>query len=147
MPPVVLLTGAGASDDTYSNHPARNAGHEPGVVSAAAYALNRQARPRPEVVIDSQPPRNRGRTGQGEHAGGASSKAAPQVRQSEAPPQDNQGSFAANRNQDRGKPLEPTHPYAATPDATNGSVPGPVTGVDPITIRRSLSTELVTAAL
>ena len=78
------------------------------------------------MVVDSQPLRNRGRAGQGEHAGGASSKAAPQARQNEAPLQDNQGFFAANRNQDRGKPLEPTHPYAATPDATNGSVPGPV---------------------
>ena len=96
------------ADQSYSNHPARNVGHEPGVVSAAAYALNRQARPRPEVVIDSQPPRNRGRAGQGEHADGASSKVAPQARQNEAPPQDNQGSFAANRNQDRGKSLEPT---------------------------------------
>ena len=27
---------------------------------------------------------------------------------------------------DQGKPLEPTHPYAAAPDATNSSVPGPV---------------------
>ena len=40
------------ADQPYSNHPARNVGHEPGVVSAAAYALNRQVRPHPEVVVD-----------------------------------------------------------------------------------------------
>ena len=114
------------ADQSYSNHPAWNVGHEPGVVSAAAYALNRQARPCPEVVVDPQPPCNCGRAGQGEHTSGASSKVAPQARQNEAPPQENQGSFAANQNQDRGKPLEPTHPYAAASDATNGSVPGPV---------------------
>ena len=114
------------ADQSYSNHLARNVGHEPGMVSVAAYALNRQAHPRPKVVVDSQPLRNHGHAGQGKHAGGASSKAAPQVRQNEAPPQENQGSFTANQNQDQGKPLEPTHPYTAAPDATNSSVPGPV---------------------
>ena len=88
------------ADQSYSNHLAWNMGHEPGVVLAAAYTLNRQVCPHPEVVVDSQPPCNHGRTGQGEHAGGASSKAAPQARQNEAPPQENQGSFAANQNQD-----------------------------------------------
>ena len=29
------------ADQSYSNHPVRNVGHKPGVVSAAAYALNR----------------------------------------------------------------------------------------------------------
>ena len=114
------------ADQSYSNHLAWNVGHEPGMVLVAAYALNRQARPRPKVVVDSQPLRNHSCAGQGEHAGGASSKAAPQARQNEAPPQENQGSFTANRNQDQGKPLKPTHLYAAAPDATNSSVPGPV---------------------
>ena len=60
-------------------------GHEPGVVLAAAYALNRQVCPHPKVVVDSQPPCNHGRTGQGEHTSGASSKAAPQARQMKHP--------------------------------------------------------------
>jgi hypothetical protein len=88
-----------AADQSYSNHPARHVGREPGVVSAEAYALNRQQCPRPKVVINSQPPRNRGRAGQSEDASGGSGKAAPQARQNEGPPP-NQGSFAANRNQD-----------------------------------------------
>jgi hypothetical protein len=88
-----------AADQSYSNHPAWHVGREPGVVSAEAYALNRQQCPCPEVVINSQPPRNRGRAGQSEDASGGSGKAAPQARQNEGPPP-NQGSFAANRNQD-----------------------------------------------
>ena len=84
------------ADQSYSNNLVWNVGHEPGVVSAVAYALNRQACPCPKVVVDSQPPRNHGRAGQGEHAGGASSKVTPQARQNEAPPQENQGSFTAN---------------------------------------------------
>ena len=114
------------ADQSYSNHPAWNVGHEPSVVSVAAYALNQQAHPHPKVVVDSQPLHNRGHAGQGEHTSSASSKAALQVRQNEAPPQENQGSFTVNQNQDQGKPLEPTHLYAATPDATNSSVSGPV---------------------
>ena len=114
------------ADQSYSNHPAWNVGHEPSVVLVAAYALNQQAHPHPKVVVDSQPLHNHGHVGQGEHTSSASSKAALQVRQNEAPPQENQGSFTVNQNQDQEKPLEPTHPYAATPDATNSSVSGPV---------------------
>ena len=84
------------ADQSYSNNLAWNVGHEPGVVSAAAYTLNRQACPRPKVVVDSQPPCNHGRAGQGEHTGGASSKVAPQARKNEAPLQENQGSFTTN---------------------------------------------------
>ena len=50
-----------AATQSFPNHPVWHVGREPGVVSAEAYTLNRQQRPRPEVVIDSQPPRNRSR--------------------------------------------------------------------------------------
>jgi hypothetical protein len=88
-------------------------------ISAKAYALDRRPRPRPEVVINSQPPRRTGRAGQGEDAGGAVSEAAPQT-QRDKPPHMGQDTSAAKN----GTNQEPTHPYATVPDATNGMVPG-----------------------
>ena len=88
-------------------------------ISATAYALDRRPRPRPEVVINSQPPRKTSRAGQGEDAGSAVSGATPQT-QRDKPPHMGQDASAAKN----GANQEPTHPYATVPDATNGLVPG-----------------------
>ena len=119
-----------AAGQSFFSRPVRCATQRSGVDLAKAFALNRPPRPRPEVVIDSQPPRHRGRAGQGEGLGGAGGETAPQVQQKDAPPHLSQDPSAAkkgaNSGTNRGVTQEPTHPYAAIPDATNGSVSGQV---------------------
>jgi hypothetical protein len=94
---------------------------------ARAYALHRPSRLRPEVVITTRPPRHSGRVGLGENAGGADSEAAPQVRSEEAPPPMTQETETSTAK--KGKQVEfaqePTHPYAAIPDAIHKPVAGP----------------------
>jgi hypothetical protein len=115
-----------ASGLSYFSCPTRSASRCPGDISSKVLAYNRQTRPRPEVVIDSQPPFRSGRAGQGDGNGGAVAKAAPQA-QSERPPQAGKDSATKKGNEEaavRGATKEPTHPYAAIPDAIDGVVPG-----------------------
>jgi len=124
-------TPVDAAVQSSHSYPARYVDQTPEENDAAqAYALNRQTRPRPEVVITTRPPRQSGRVGLGENAGGADSNAAPKVRREEAPPQRTQADVAPETSTaKKGKQVEfapePTHPYATVPDATYGIVAGP----------------------
>jgi hypothetical protein len=113
-----------AAGQSYCGCPATPA--EQCTEAARVYALNRRPRPRPEVVIDSQPPHRSGRAGQGEETRGADSEAAPQAHARDRPPHMAQDTTATQKIPTREARQEPTHPYAAVPDATNGSAPGPV---------------------
>jgi len=75
-------------------------------------------------VITTQPPHKRGRTGQGENTGGASSEPAPQEQEPE-PQQGLQETSAAKKGKQAERTIEPTHPYATVPNATYRKVPGP----------------------
>ena len=97
--------------------------------SLESFALKQQPRPRPEVVINTQPPHNSGHVVSTEHAGGANSEAALPKLHKDQPPHANQDTSAIKRGQDKGpnhgETQEPAHPYATVPDAINRSVPGP----------------------
>ena len=97
--------------------------------SPESFALKRQPRPCPEVVISTQPPRNSGRVVSTEHTGSADSEVAPLKLHKDQPPRTNQDTSAIKRGQDKGpncrEMQEPAHPYATVPNAINGSVPGP----------------------
>ena len=117
-----------AVGQAFISYPARYVNQFPGV-SPESFALKQQPRPRPEVVISTQPPCNSGRIVSTEHAGGADSEAVPPKLHKDQPPRANQDASAVKRGQEkgpnRGETQEPAHPYATVPDAINGSVPGP----------------------
>src|SRR6266849_2676915 len=106
---------------TYLGYPTRHADQYYSEEAARTYALNQQARLRPEVMITSRPPCHSGRVGHGENARGASSSVAPQVQRAEEPPQ----GIQEPTNKQREYHEEPTHSYASTPDAIHGIISGP----------------------
>ena len=119
-----------AGQSNYS-YPTRHVDQYYNEDSARTYALNRPTRPRPEVVITTRPPRQSGRVGRGENAGGANSEVTPQVQSEEAPPPriqevDDEApeTSAAKKDKHVAFAPEPTHPYAAAPDATHGAISG-----------------------
>ena len=117
-----------AVGQAFISYPARYVNQFPGA-SPESFALKRQPRPHPEVVISTQPPRNSGRVVSTEHAGGADSEAVPPKLHKKQPPRANQDTSAVKRGQEKGpnhgETQEPAHLYATVPDAINGSVPGP----------------------
>ena len=117
-----------AAGQAFISYPARYVNQFPGV-SPESFALKQQPRPRPEVVISTQPPCNSGRIVSTEHAGGADSEAVPPKLHKDQPPRANQDTSAVKRGQEKGpncgETQEPAHPYATVPDAINRSVPGP----------------------
>jgi len=115
-----------AAGQSYYSYPTRHVNQYFGEDPARTYALNRPSRLRPEVVITTRPPRKNGHVGLGENAGGAIGEKAPQVTRQEEP-QPGQTELSAAKNGNNAENLEPIHPYATTPDATNSTAPGPAT--------------------
>jgi len=113
---------AGQSNNRY---PTKQADQYYGEETARTYALRRPLPPRPEVVITTRPPRQSGRVGRGEHAGGAGNEV-PKVRREEAAPQEEPETSTANKGKQVEFAPEPIHPYANVPDAINGAVVGPI---------------------
>ena len=107
-----------AADQSFS-HPILYAEQNQRTEPAGIYALNRH-RLRPEVVIDSQPPRSSGRAGRSNDAGDADGRAAPQ--QKERPRMAQEAQPRQNLRDDN---QEPTHPYASVSDAINRKATGP----------------------
>lgn len=114
-----------AAGQSYHSYPARHASQYINENVARAYALRRPLPPRPEVVITTRPPRNSGRAGRGENAGGADSEDAPPVQREVEPPTGAPESSTAKKGKHVEFAPEPTHPYATVPDATYSAVTAP----------------------
>jgi hypothetical protein len=129
-----VATPAGSpSHQGFDVYPTRQADQYYSEEAARTYALNRPTRLRPEVVITSRPPRHSGRVGAGENAGGASSRAAPNVQQQVEPPhQESQRATAAQKGKQVENDEEPIHPYAKAPDAIHGTNLGPAGPARPV---------------
>jgi hypothetical protein len=124
---VVTTPPNDAAGQSYISYPARRADQYFGEEAVETYALNRPPRPRPEVVITTRPPRQSGRVGRGENAGGANSKEVPQAQREESPPSEDQEAETSTAK--KGKHVEfapePTHPYANVPDAIHSATTSP----------------------
>jgi hypothetical protein len=111
-----------AAGQAFISYPTSSVSTSPGIWPARTYALKRQLPPRPEVVITTQPPHRRGRAGQGENAGGASSGEDPEGQDTEPPPPAKETPSAVKKGKRVEFAPEHTHPYAAAPDATYAPV-------------------------
>jgi Protein of unknown function (DUF4100)/Aspartyl protease len=124
--PIATALPKEAAGQAYLGYPATSPGQYSSVWPARTYALRRQFPPRPEVVITTQPPHKRGRAGPSEHAGDADSDETPQRQQTESPPPATEATSAAKKGKRVEFAPEPTHPYAAAPDATYSAPSEPV---------------------
>ena len=111
-----------AAGQAFISYPTSSVSASPGVWPARTYALKQQLPPHPEVVITTQPPHRRGRVGQGENTGGASSGEDPEGQNTEAPLHARETPSAIKKGKRVEFAPEHTHPYAAAPDATYAPV-------------------------
>ena len=113
-----------AMGQSYLRYPAKPADLYSDENTARAYALRRPLPPRPEVVITTRPPRQNGRVGRGENAGGAHSDEAPGPSE-EAPPHEVPETSAAKKGKNVEFYPETTHPFGDIHDAIHGTAAGP----------------------
>jgi hypothetical protein len=115
-----------AGHDYQSRHLAKCSDQYYAEGAARTFALNRPTCSRPEMVLATRPPRQRGGAGLGENVGGPSTSTATARSAIEGPPQEGQETSAVKKGKHVEFAPEPLHPFANAPDAISGVISGQI---------------------